>query len=241
MNGKLKKELKSCFEAPAPKMKTAFLESIPQPQVTTRSFIVAQIPFIKKALWPLSILIFFPALWGAYFSDPNMIWIVSSFAPFLAMAVVTESAKSIIYGMDELEQAARFSLKSVVLARLIVLGTFNLSIMCFLIPICCVASTLSFIRIGVYLFTPYLLTAAVCLWIVRHFRNREVIYACMAVTVLVSGVNAIIRLFASALLETHYFMWWVILVAVLSGTVGLELYQWIKRSEEQIWSLSLTD
>lgn len=241
MNGKLKKELSDFFEAPTPKMKTTFLESIPQPQVTTRNFILAQIPFIKKALWPLSVLIFLPALWGAYFSVPNTIWIVSSFAPFLAMAVVTESAKSIIYGMDELEQAARFSLKSVVLARLIVLGTFNLSIMCFLIPICCASSTLSFIRIGVYLFTPYLLTAAICLWIVRHFRTKEVIYACMVVTVLVSGVNAIVRLFVSALLETHYFVWWALLSAVLLGTVGIELYKWIKRSEEYTWSLSLTD
>ncbi len=65
---------------------------------------------------------------GGFFASENTVWIVSAFTPFLALLLIAESTKSAIYGMNELEMSARFSLKSVVLARLIILGVFNFGI-----------------------------------------------------------------------------------------------------------------
>ena len=134
----------------------------------------------------MSILILLPVAWAASFASENTVWIVSAFTPFLALLLIAESTKSAIYGMNELEMSARFSLKSVVLARLIILGVFNFGIFCIIIPVCHVANSISFMQTGVYLFVPYLLTTSISLYLVRRFRNKEVIYGCMAVAVFVS-------------------------------------------------------
>ena len=51
--------------------------------------------------------------------------------PFVALLAVTEGTRSAVYGMEELELATRFSLKSVLLARLCLVGTCT--------PSCCSA------------------------------------------------------------------------------------------------------
>lgn len=161
------------------------------------------IPFIKKSVWLMSILILLPVAWAASFASENTVWIVSAFTPFLALLLIAESTKSAIYGMNELEMSARFSLKSVVLARLIILGVFNFGIFCIIIPVCHVANSISFMQTGVYLFVPYLLTTSISLYLVRRFRNKEVIYGCMAVAVFVSGVNMTLRYMADFLFQTN--------------------------------------
>ena len=130
---------------------------------------------------------------GGFFASENTVWIVSAFTPFLALLLIAESTKSAIYGMNELEMSARFSLKSVVLARLIILGVFNFGIFCIIIPVCHVANSISFMQTGVYLFVPYLLTTSISLYLVRRFRNKEVIYGCMAVAVFCKRVNMTLR------------------------------------------------
>ena len=183
MNRGLKKQIAKAFDAPAPRDKAQFVRSLPRPHISTKAFIFSQIPFIKKSIWLLSVLIVLPAVWGASFASENTVWIVSAFTPFLALLLITESAKSTLYGMNELEMASRFSLKNIVLARLTILGIFNFAIFCIIIPICHIANSISLVQTGVYLFVPYLLTTSISLYIVRHFRNKEAIYGCMAVAV----------------------------------------------------------
>ena len=54
--------------------------------------------------------------------EKDVLWIISALIPFIAMSILTENARSGIYLMAELEMAARFSLKSVILARMEILG-----------------------------------------------------------------------------------------------------------------------
>lgn len=60
-----------------------------------------------------------PVLWG------TDLWITAALLPFLVPLAVSEGAKSTLYGMEELETASRFSRKSVLLARLCLIGTFH--------------------------------------------------------------------------------------------------------------------
>ena len=161
--------------------------------------------------------------------------------PFLALLLIAESTKSTIYRMNELEMAARFSLKSVVLARLSILGTFNLILFSVLITICYLVSGISLLQIGVYLFVPYLLTANISLYIVRHFRNKETIYWCMAIAVLVSGANISLHYLADFLFQTNYLVLWIIVTLILIIAVVRELYQMFKKTEGFIWNFVLTD
>lgn len=241
MNKKLKNEIAKAFNAPAPSRKTSFIRSMPRPHISTKVFILSQIPFIKKSVWLLSSLILLPAVWGAYFTNENTVWVVSAFIPFLALLLITESAKSATYGMNELEMAARFSLKSIVLARMSILGIFNGILFGILIPICHVANNISLIQTGIYLLVPYLLTTSTSLYLVRKFANKEVIYWCMAIAVLVSGINMILRYMADFLFQPNYLAWWGLTALLLLGFVVKELYQTFKKTEGIIWNFVLTD
>lgn len=241
MNRGLKKQIAKAFDAPTPSGKAQFIRSLPRPHISTKAFILSQIPFIKKSVWLLSILILLPALWAASFASENTVWIVSSFTPFLALLLITESAKSTIYGMNELEITARFSLKSVVLARLIILGFFNFGIFSVIIPICHVANSISLIQTALYLFVPYLLTTSISLYLVRHFRNKEIIYVCMAVAVFISGANMALRYMANFIFQTNYLVWWVVIALSLLCATASEIYKTFKKTEEFPWNFALID
>ena len=58
------------------------------------------------------------ALVSACYINKNTIWTVSAFVPFLGLSAVTENSRSMVYAMSELEMSARFSLRSVILARM---------------------------------------------------------------------------------------------------------------------------
>lgn len=142
---------------------------------------------------------------------------------------------------NELEMASRFSLKNIVLARLTILGIFNFAIFCIIIPICHIANSISLVQTGVYLFVPYLLTTSISLYIVRHFRNKEAIYGCMAVAVCVSTANMTLRYVANFLFQTNYLVWWVVIALLLMMFTAKELYQTFKKTEGFLWNFALTD
>lgn len=91
--------------------------------------------------------------------------------------------------MSEFELSTRFSLKSVVLARMSILGVLDFIILACLVPLCWIGNNFSFIQTGTYIVVPYLLTVNLSLWVTRHIHSREAIYGCMTVAVLVCGIN----------------------------------------------------
>lgn len=94
----------------------------------------------------------------------DVMWGISALLPFAAVSVVTEQNRFHIFLMSELEMAARFSLKSVVLARMEILGIVHLLVLLFLIPVCARLHGASVFQTGLYLLVPYLLTADAGLW-----------------------------------------------------------------------------
>lgn len=241
MDKELKKQIAKVFDAPAPSRKAQFIHSLPRHHISTKSFIFNQIPFIRKSVWLLSILILLPTAWAASFESENTVWIVSIFTPFLALLFITESTKSAMYGMNELEMSARFSLKSIVLARMIILGVLNFGILCIIIPFCHIANSIPLVQTGMYLYVPYLLTTSICLYLVRHFRNKEIIYGCMAVAVLVSGTNMALRYMANCLFQTNYLIWWLVVFLILFGIAAKEFYLIFKKTEGILWNFALID
>lgn len=241
MDRKLKKEIAKVFNAPIPLHKAQFIHSLPHPRISTRTFILRQISFIRKCVWALSSLILLPAIWGAYFANENTVWIVSAFIPFLALLLITEGAKSATYKMNELEMATRFSLKSIVLARICILGIFNFILFSILILICHATNDIPLMQTGIYLFVPYFLTTSISLHIVRRFSDKEVIYRCMATAVLVSGANIVLHYMANFLFQANYWGWWGVTALLLFGFSVSELWKTVKNTEGAIWNFALTD
>lgn len=239
MNKQLKRCIQKAFEAPKPDQqeKAGFLRTLPQPQIHMRQFILTQAAYLRKRTWFLSVLLLVPALAGAYSIEKNTLWAVSAFIPFLGMLAVTENTRSMVYGMHELEMSARFSLKSVILARMGVLGALDACILCCLTPLCCIGNQFSLFQTGIYLLVPYLLTVNINLWITRRFHSKEAVYGCMGTAVMISGANAGLHFIADFVYQFSYIKWWSVLFVFLAGRMICEVYGTIRQTEELAWNL----
>ena len=239
MNKQIKRSIQKAFEAPQPNQqeKSRFLKTLPQPQISMWKFILTQASYLRKWTLFFSVLLLFPALIGAYYIEKNTLWIVSAFVPFLGLLAITENARSVLYGMNEFEMSTRFSLRSVILARMGVLGGLDILVLCCLAPLCCIGNHFSLLQAGIYLLVPYLLTVNIGLWITRRFHSREAIYGCMSVAVLISGANMGLHLMAGFIYQSSYIIWWVVLSVFLVGRMIYETYCTIKQTEELAWNL----
>ena len=146
----LKEELQCAFAAPKPQRREAFLQLLSERSLGTEqsletdrllktglpSFVLSQVMYISKGIWWLSAAVFAAAC--LLTASPGMagdrnqnqvIWGISALAPLLAMTVIAESGRSQSFRMAELEMATRFSLRSVALARLGILGLENLGML----------------------------------------------------------------------------------------------------------------
>ena len=239
MNKQMKWSIQKAFEAPQPNQqeKSRFLKTLPQPQISMWKFILTQAAYLRKWTLLFSVLLLFPALIGAYHIEKNTLWIVSAFVPFLGLLAITENARSVLYGMNEFEMSTRFSLRSVILARMGVLGILDFLILCCLIPLCCIGNNFSLFQTGIYLLVPYLLTVTIGLWITRCFHSREAIYGCMSAAVLISGADIELHLIADFVYQSSYITWWFVLSVLLVGRMVYETYCTIKQTEELAWNL----
>ena len=146
-----------------------------------------------------------------------------------------------MYGMSEFEMSTRFSLKSIVLARMSILGLINFAVIAILTPLCRIGNDFSLLRTGMYLMVPYLLTVNFSLWITRQVNSRETIYGCMCVAVIVSGINTGLHFVTDLIYQEIYTGWWIALSVSLFIGLAYEIHCTIKRTEEYTWNLSLTD
>lgn len=237
MKQAFRKELKDLFEPPEPLYKKEFLRQLEQPKISTFQFVCSQTGYIRKWIWAFSALVFAVSAAGVFFCSLDMLWGISAFTPLLALTVLSESGRSGNYGMEELEMATRFSLRSVILGRLGILGTGNGILLCLLLPIGIWNSMISPIRAGVYIVTPFLLTAFSGLWIVRKFKGREAVYFCMGIAACVSFSVFFSHMTFPQIYQGDYFAWWIAGGGLLFLGTAKQCCNMINRTEEFVWSL----
>lgn len=236
MNRKLKKALKAHFEPPAPGKREAFFRTIPQPSIGTIAFLCTQAGYIRKRAWGVSALAFSVALAGGRWLGRDVLWWVSALMPLLALSLLTEGGRSEAWGMAEFELSTRFSLKSVVLARLGILGGANLALFWLLVSLVWGSSAAGLMETAVYMACPYLLTAFAGLWALRRVRGTEGVYLCCAIAAGVCAGNLLLHQSFPAVWTEEYVVWWVAAAAALTlGTVR-QGCRMVKQTEELAWS-----
>ncbi len=208
-----KKELHTFFVAPEPERKRAFMRKIARVKrgrgLSFYSMLSLQCRYISPKVWLFSIA-FFGAVLIANYYEASAIWIpVFAMVPFLVMLSVTESMRSYQNGMEELEMTTRYSLKTVIYLRLLVLGSGNLLLL--LLSAFFVSD--QFFPSLLYMLTPYFLTAAGNLWIVRTFAGRESTYICLGFAALVVIAEYGILTRWNFFFEERYLGAWVIALA----------------------------
>lgn len=237
MNEILKKELKDAFEVPPPMHKKEFLQQLHKPGIGVQEFVILQVGYIRKWVWAVSALIFMVSLVGAVMLSVDMLWSIAAFTPLLALAIISESGRSENCEMAELEMATRFSLRSVVLARLGILGIENLVLLALLLPLGLWNNLLKPIQAGIYILVPYLLTTWVGLWVLRKYRNKEAMYFCSGVAACISILSIFFHDNFLQAYQDNFFGWWCAGAALLGIGVVKQYINIIKGTEELIWSL----
>lgn len=222
---------------PAPVKKEAFLRSVRTPSISGFTFLCQQAAYIRKRIWILSVLLFAVSLFGAAFLEKNMLWCICSFMPLLALSVITESGRSETFGMAELELSTRFSLRSVVLARLGILGTANLLLLCLLLPLAFMNSRATLLQTALYMMCPYLLTAFSGLWTMRRIRGRESVFLCAGIAVCISFGNILIHQAFPSMYDGIHLLWWAAALMLCTAGAVRQCCGMIKQTEELTWNL----
>lgn len=238
MKSNLKRELEKVFEAPAPTRKEEFLKKMPQTEISNLSFVMAQFGYIPKYVWGIFSFTFGIAIVCGCFMEKDVLWMISALIPFIALPILTENARSGIYLMAELEMAARFSLKSVILARMEILGIFHLFLLMLLIPLCTLHNRATIFQVGLYILVPYMLTVFIGLWATRRIHEMKSMYVCMAIAIGVSGMNIFVQRIFPIIYEMEYMPIWIIGFVFLIVLVVREVKKSIEQTEELTWSLS---
>ena len=244
MNTKLKKGLRATFDAPAPKRKNAFLLSLNFPKATHMAFLFAQVGYIRKRVWCITLLAVVPALIALFSSITEnvlgYVWVISSLLPFIALVGITEIARSVSHNMAELEISCKYDFYHVVLARLVVLGFTNMVLFAVVITSFSMAGSIEVIRLVVYLFVPFLLTCSLSLFSLNRLRSRESIYICGGISCFISIVNAFLSNQYRNAFSYEYMTFWGVAFCILLIWTVYETINLIRRMEETQWNLSLT-
>lgn len=223
----LRIELAEYFEAPAPKGKRAFVRRFGMPEISLSRMVFMQARYISKWVWLFSAVFFGMVIYIAAAAEPRFLNAIYACIPFLVMLSVTETTRSYRHGMEELEMSARFSLKSIMLARMVMLGLGNLVV---LLGTMLLLGDLGQGN-GAYALTPYFLTAGGGLCIVRRVRGNESVFLCMGLAGLISGMILFLPLQFNLLFTSQYSGMWV-LVCVLGIFVTVrESYRTIRMAE----------
>lgn len=232
----MKKMLETAYEAPEPSNKEKFLRKLPKAQISHTEFMVLQAAYMKKWVWVVSLLVLGIALKSASFLDRNVLGLFSALMPFIALTVTTENTRSASYGMEELEMASRFSLRSVALARMGILGGVHFVLICCMVPVGLQNQIYGPLQAGVYLTVPYLLTVLPGLMAARRIHGKESGYVCAGIAAIVSvifitlGSNGVVY-------HEKYFSWWLASFIILVIMLGAEWRRTIKETEELAWNL----
>lgn len=236
MKRNLLQALHRAFDAPAPRHKQEFLRKMNLSGCSKSQIFLGQAPYIRKWVWFLSVTILAASLLISPLTAQESLWKLSCLMPYLSVVFLEETVRSEIYGMSELEMATKFSLKSILLSRMSIIGITHLVLLLVIMLFTSAHNIFGMLQMGVYLLTPYLLVNTVGLWITRHFRPKEAAYGCLAAAVIISIIPAVSDYITSVLFNPEVFSWWIIAILFLIFTTIYELKKMIKRMEDLTWS-----
>lgn len=219
MEREIKDQLKSVYEAPPPLHKKEFMQKWNRPQMNIWEVMRSQAAYIRKWIWALSAVIFMVTVIGAVTAAANLMWVLSALTPFLAVTVIAECGRSEQYEMAELEMATRFSLRSVLFARLWILGVENAMLLWFLVIAGIWRGDRAPFQTGMYILTPYLLTSFIGLCIARVYKGREAIYFCAGAAAAIGSFVFMERDVIVRTCEGYSTVTWGCMMALLAGCV----------------------
>lgn len=239
MNDRMNEIIKMAFEVPPPDRKEAFLRQLsysPERKAKWYDMIPAQIGYIHKSAWACAAMVFAAALYFTARQHENNVFMIAALTPFLALSVLVESNRSRRYNMSELEAATRYSLRSAVFCKMLILGIFDLVFLLLVIAATGMRLGNGMLMTGTYILLPYLLTMWLGLMIERTRIGRGTPYAGAGISILVSLILLIMINSDHRWLHPDYGVWWEILIIISMAGIAVGIRDKAKSAEDAVWS-----
>lgn len=241
---RLKAELKKSFEPPEPLGKQHFLRNFNYPKASPLEVFAVQAGYIPKYVWivlvfPILLFLLFEYLAGFHAESYDVIWYVSAFMPVLAVLAVTETFRSGVYGMVELEMTAKYNLPQILLMRMGILGTLDLLLVFAVIPMVIRWGDVNFLQAAVYLLVPWECTCLLAFQMEKYRKGS--ILGNIFCGVFVCMIEIFLGNHGEFAYDVKKLPIWVLVFLGLSVCLARQIWRIWREMEELKWNLYLTE
>ena len=239
-NDRIIKLLKEICSTPEPEEKKAFFQGLEDQGLISRrpvvinhgDFLLRQFFYIGKWIWLLSAVLLLCIMGICYGNTGNYPFALT---PLLAVGILVETGRSFRWKMAELEYTARFSLRSVMLARMFLVGIVETAGLLAVIWVVRPWFSYSLSRVFLYMMVPYL--AASLSGSVYERKNRSHSgWGSIIICIMSSGLFAAAPYFLSSLYEERFTVIWIVAFILLIFSLFVSVRRWICELEEPVWN-----
>ena len=195
-------------------------------------FLAVQLFYIEKWVWVLSGMLMLFTVLACSRNTGNYPFALT---PLLAVGILAETGRSYRWKMAELEYAARFSLRSIVLARMFLVGLTDTAGLLIVTAVVRSYLTYSLIRVFLYMMVPYLLAAFLGSLYERKKRTDAGLGS-IVICLLSSAVFAAAPIFMSSLYEESLTIIWAAAFILLICSLAVSVREQMREMEEPVWN-----
>ncbi len=233
--------LKEIYRTPEPEKKKAFFQGLEAQGLTSRrpevinhvDFLLRQFFYVGKWIWLLSAVLLLCITGICYGNTGNYPFALT---PLLAVGILVETGRSFRWKMAELEYTARFSLRSVMLARMFLVGIVETAGLMVVILVVCPWFSYSLIRVFLYMMVPYLV-ASLSGSVYERKNRADNGWGSIIICFLSSGFFAAAPYCLSTLYEERFTVIWTVAFILLILSLFVSVRRWIYELEEPVWNL----
>ena len=237
---KLILRIREVCNSPQPAHKREFFQYLQEqkmlnqrlPVMSHGEFLSGQLLYIGKWIWILSGFLLLFITWVCCRHPGNYPFALT---PLLALGILLETRRSFRWRMAELEHAARFSLRSVILARMFLVGAVNTGGLLIVILIIQPFFSYSLIRVFLYMMVPYL-TASWLGAIYERIHCTEQGVGSILICILSSFFFAAAPVFIGQLYEERLTVFWAAAFILTACSLAGNLREWTSIMEEAVWN-----
>lgn len=233
-------QIREVCNTPRPEKKREFLQHLKEQGMMNRrltvmshgEFLAGQLFYIGKWTWTLSGVLLLFLAWICCRHPGNYPFALT---PLLALGVLLETRRSFRWRMAELEHAARFSLRSVILARMFLVGAVNTGGLLIVILIIQPFFSYSLIRVFLYMMVPYL-TASWLGSIHERIHRTDQGLGSILICILSSVFFAAAPAFFGQLYEERMTVFWAAAFILTACSLAGNLRALTCNMEEAVWN-----
>ncbi len=178
----LKTMIRSAYRVEPSSDKRAFVKQFEKRELNMWDILKQQlgnVGIVNSGVGVLVLFIFWQILVQCQTDDILVFARISAIIPIIAVVAITGIGRSEKYGMDELEKATRFSLRTVMAGRLIVIGLIDAIVLIALMVAFGQLTDIGALQALLVITIPYLITACGCLFITRKLHARNDLAVCV--------------------------------------------------------------